>query len=186
MRERLPDMRRALTHKFSILSRGSEVLKFPMRPEERRALVTLLRHLSCPPAYRAELDRWIVFFESVPEHSGVEEHKGYLTVGFYEDGRVGELFVKMDRQGSRVSGFVDAWAIAMSLLLQMGFPLVELCRRFIGMRFEPSGAIKGRPLNEQARSPVDYVCRYLVQQEGNGDGEGTTDAGAGQDAADHR
>lgn len=88
--------------------------------------------------------------------------KGYLTVGFYEDGGVGEIFVKMGNQGSQVSGFVDAWAIAMSMLLQQQVPLEVLVNRFEHMRFEPSGRVEGEQI--LALSPIDYVCKYLRQK----------------------
>lgn len=88
-----------------------------------------------------------------------KEVKGYITVGLYEDGRVGELFVKMNKQGSQVSGFVDAWAISVSMMLQLGVPLDVIVRRFENMRFEPSGRIRNQ--SDFALSPIDYVCKYL-------------------------
>ena len=86
--------------------------------------------------------------------------KGYLTVGQYEDGGLGEIFVKMDKQGSQVSGFVDAWAIAVSMMLQVGVPLSEIIAKFRGMHFEPSG-MTGVPEIRFAQSPIDYVVRWL-------------------------
>ncbi len=86
--------------------------------------------------------------------------KGYLTIGHYPDGSVGEIFVKMDQQGSQVSGFVDSWAVAVSLLLQMGMSLEEITRKFRGCRFEPSG-MTDNPNIRIAQSPVDYIARYL-------------------------
>ncbi len=85
--------------------------------------------------------------------------KGYLTVGLYEDGLPGEIFVKMGNQGSQVSGFVDAWAIAVSMLLQQQVPLETIISHFEHMRFEPSGRIEGESV--MALSPIDYVCKYL-------------------------
>lgn len=86
--------------------------------------------------------------------------KGYLTVGFYEDGTVGEIFVKMDRMGSEVSGMLDSWAIAFSMLLQRGADLCELIKKYKGAQFEPSG-MTGDQRIPFARSPVDYICRIL-------------------------
>jgi len=86
--------------------------------------------------------------------------KGYLTVGLYEDGRPGELFVKMDQQGSSVSGFIDAWAISVSMLLQMGMPLDTIINKFRGMRFGPEG-MTDDPQIRMATSPVDYIVRWL-------------------------
>jgi len=93
------------------------------------------------------------------EHGEPKPVKGYLTVGLYEDGSVGEIFVKMAKQGSQVSGFVDAWAIAVSMMLQLGVPLETIINRFENMRFEPSGRIEGQ--SDLALSPIDYVCKYL-------------------------
>jgi ribonucleoside-diphosphate reductase alpha chain len=93
------------------------------------------------------------------EHGEPKPVKGYITVGLYEDGGVGEIFVKMAKQGGQVSGFVDAWAISVSMLLQLGVPLETVVNRFENMRFEPSGRIEGQ--SELALSPIDYVCKYL-------------------------
>jgi hypothetical protein len=90
----------------------------------------------------------------------IEEIKGYLTVNMYPDGRVGEIFLKMDKQGGQVSGFCDAFSIAFSMLLQSGTPLEELCRKYRGASFRPSGYTDNKNIR-QARSPVDYVARYL-------------------------
>jgi ribonucleoside-diphosphate reductase alpha chain len=89
--------------------------------------------------------------------------KAYVTIGLYEDGTPGELFVKMDRQGSSVSGFIDAWAISVSMLLQEGVPLEALCAKFRGMAFEPSGQTDN-PAIRIARSPIDYIARYLANK----------------------
>lgn len=87
-------------------------------------------------------------------------HRGYITVGQYEDGTVGEIFVKMDRQGSEVSGLADAWAIAVSKLLQKGVSLDYICDRFRNMRFEPAG-VTDNPRIRFAHSPVDYIAQWL-------------------------
>lgn len=92
-----------------------------------------------------------------------EDSKGYLTVGFYEDGTVGEIFVKMDKQGDAVSGFIDAWAISVSMLLQTGTTLEEICTKFKGMAFEPSGWTDDKDIG-YARSPIDYIARYLEKR----------------------
>lgn len=86
--------------------------------------------------------------------------KGYITVSCYEDGRPGELFVKLDRQGSTVSGFIDAWAISVSFLLQRGVALKEICQKFRGTQFEPRG-MTDNPDIRIVSSPVDYVVRWL-------------------------
>jgi ribonucleoside-diphosphate reductase alpha chain len=86
--------------------------------------------------------------------------KGYLTAGLYPNGHVGEIFVKLDKQGSETSGFVDSWAIAVSMLLQRGVPLEDIIAKFRGVRFEPSG-MTGNPDIPFCSSPVDYICRLL-------------------------
>lgn len=98
--------------------------------------------------------------DSLTRKFKIGEHKGYITVGFYEDGKLGEIFVKMDRQGSQVSGFIDAWAIAVSMLLQSGTPIETICAKFKSMSFEPSG-LTGDPEIPFAKSPIDFVSRWL-------------------------
>lgn len=91
------------------------------------------------------------------------DSKGYLTVNCFADGRVGEIFCKMDQCGGTVSGFVDSWAIAVSLLLQTGTTLEEICQRYRGTRFPPAGRtdtnVDGLRV---ALSPVDYIARWLA------------------------
>ena len=88
-------------------------------------------------------------------------HKGYLTVGFYPDGRVGEIFLRMAKAGSTVCGFTDVVATAVSMGLQYGIPLEVFCRKFRGFRFEPSGVVIGDGSIETAGSIVDYVFHFL-------------------------
>lgn len=90
----------------------------------------------------------------------IGDAKGYITVNTYDDGTPGELFLKMDKQGSQVSGFCDAWAIAVSIMLQMSVPLAYIVNKYKGARFEPEG-MTGNPEIRFAQSPVDYVVRWL-------------------------
>ncbi|HSQ65674.1 MAG TPA: vitamin B12-dependent ribonucleotide reductase, partial [Polyangiaceae bacterium] len=106
-RRRLPDERRALTHKFSI---GG--------------------------------------------------HEGYMTVGMYDDGAPGEVFVTMAKEGSVVSGLMDSFATSISMALQYGVPLKVLCDKFSHTRFEPSG-FTGNPEIPIAKSITDYIFRWL-------------------------
>jgi ribonucleoside-diphosphate reductase alpha chain len=89
-----------------------------------------------------------------------QNHTGYLTVGFYEDGKIGEIFVKMDSQGSQVSGFIDAWAISVSMLLQTGTSLETICNKFRGHAFPPEGMTSNKKI-PFTRSPIDYIARWL-------------------------
>jgi len=89
--------------------------------------------------------------------------KGYLTTGEYEDGRLGEIFLKIDKQGSLISGFADAWAISVSMMLQNGIPLRYIVDKFKGMRFPPEG-MTGNSDMPIASSAIDYVVRWLEQR----------------------
>jgi ribonucleoside-diphosphate reductase alpha chain len=86
--------------------------------------------------------------------------EGYLTVGLYEDGQPGEIFLKMAKEGSTVSGLVDSFATSVSVALQYGVPLRDLVNKFAHVRFEPSG-FTGNAEIPLAKSIVDYVFRYL-------------------------
>lgn len=98
--------------------------------------------------------------ESVTHKFQIMGHEGYLTVGLFEDGRPGEIFVKMAKEGSTLSGMVQAFTRAFSLALQYGLPLEEAVQRFKGMRFEPMGHTSNPDIPE-AMSIIDYVARYL-------------------------
>jgi ribonucleoside-diphosphate reductase alpha chain len=91
----------------------------------------------------------------------IQGHEGYITVGLYEDGKPGELFLVMAKEGSTISGFADAFAQAISYALQYGVPLPVLVDKFSHMRFEPSGMTKN-PQIRFAKSIVDYVFRWLA------------------------
>ncbi len=107
-RRRLPDERRALTHKFSVAG-----------------------------------------------------HEGYLTVGMYDEGTPGELFITMAKEGSTVSGLMDSFATAISLALQYGVPLKVLAEKFSHTRYEPAG-FTNNPDLPIAKSLTDYIFRYLA------------------------
>ncbi|HEV8700698.1 MAG TPA: LAGLIDADG family homing endonuclease, partial [Candidatus Polarisedimenticolia bacterium] len=110
VRRRLPDERRAITHKFSIAG-----------------------------------------------------HDGYVTVGMYEDGQPGEIFLVMAKEGSVVSGLMDCFATAVSMALQYGVPLQVLVDKFSHVRFEPSG-FSNNPEIPIAKSIVDYIFRWLASK----------------------
>src|SRR5438034_19775 len=87
-------------------------------------------------------------------------HEGYITVGLYEDGRPGEIFLKMAKEGSTVSGLMDSFATTVSVALQYGVPLRDLINKFAHVRFEPSG-FTGNQEIPIAKSIVDYIFRWL-------------------------
>lgn len=87
-------------------------------------------------------------------------HEGYLTVGLFEDGQPGEVFIKMSKEGSTLSGLIQGFCRAFSLALQYGLSTRDAVDRFRGMRFEPSGPTNNPDIPE-ASSILDYVARYL-------------------------
>jgi ribonucleoside-diphosphate reductase alpha chain len=91
----------------------------------------------------------------------VGAHEGYLTVGLYDEGQPGEIFITMAKEGSTVSGLMDSFATAVSLALQYGVPLRVLCDKFSHMRFEPSGWTNN-PKIHFAKSIMDYIFRWLA------------------------
>jgi ribonucleoside-diphosphate reductase alpha chain len=97
---------------------------------------------------------------SLTHKFSVSGHEGYLTVGQYEDGRPGELFITMAKEGSTVGGMMDAFATSISLCLQFGVPLDDLVKKFTHQRFEPSGMTSNRDI-PFAKSVVDYIFRWL-------------------------
>ncbi len=88
-------------------------------------------------------------------------HEGYITAGMYEDGSPGEIFIVMAKEGSVVSGLMDAFATAISMALQYGVPLKVLCDKFTHTRFEPSG-FTNNPHIPIAKSVTDYIFRWLA------------------------
>jgi ribonucleoside-diphosphate reductase alpha chain len=90
-------------------------------------------------------------------------HEGYLHVGFYEDGTPGEIFIKMAKEGSTVSGLMDTIGVLTSMSLQFGVPLEVLVQKFSHVRFEPSGFTKN-PEIPIAKSLIDYIFRFLGSQ----------------------
>ena len=99
--------------------------------------------------------------QSITHKFDISGHEGYITVGLYEDGQPGELFLTMAKEGSTISGFADAFAQAISYALQYGVPLQDLVDKFSHVRFEPSGMTKN-PDVRFAKSIVDYIFRWLA------------------------
>jgi ribonucleoside-diphosphate reductase alpha chain len=97
---------------------------------------------------------------SLTHHFSIGGQEGYVTVGLYADGLPGELFIRMAKEGSTVSGLMDSFATAVSLALQYGVPLKILCDKFSNTRFEPSGW-SGNPKIGYAKSLMDYLFRWL-------------------------
>jgi ribonucleoside-diphosphate reductase alpha chain len=91
----------------------------------------------------------------------VAGHEGYITVGLYPDGRPGEVFVQIAKEGSTISGLLDSWAITLSIALQHGVPLEAIVDKLAYMRFEPAG-MTGNSDIPMAHSLIDYLCRWLI------------------------
>lgn len=98
--------------------------------------------------------------ESITHKFNIAGHEGYLTAGKYEDGTLGEIFVRISKEGSTISGLLDAWATAVSIMLQYGVPLDVIVNKFRGAKFEPSGWT-GNEVAPLATSITDYIVRWL-------------------------
>jgi ribonucleoside-diphosphate reductase alpha chain len=98
--------------------------------------------------------------QSITHKFSVGGHEGYITVGMYEDGTPGEIFIKMAKEGSTLSGFMDGFALSVSIGLQYGVPLKALVDKFVNTRFEPSG-FTGHKAIPYAKSVLDYIGRWL-------------------------
>ena len=98
--------------------------------------------------------------KSITHKFAIGGHEGYITVGMYEDGSPGEIFIKMAKEGSTLSGIMDGFAVSVSIALQYGVPLKALVDKLINTRFEPSG-YTGHPALPYAKSLLDYIARWL-------------------------
>jgi len=155
---------------FSVLSHITANVKGPEQ-KTQTALDEIEGSAHPDPPWRIEgfatINRPKPFREHLPNERRSITHKfqvadqeGYITVGLYDDGRPGEIFVKINKEGSTVSGLMDAVALLTSVTLQYGVPIEELSRKLKNTRFEPYG----RTTNPQipfATSLADYIFRWL-------------------------
>jgi ribonucleoside-diphosphate reductase alpha chain len=125
---------------------------------------------------------------SLTHKFNVGGHEGYINVGLYPDGRPGELFITMAKEGSTIGGLMDAFGTAVSISLQYGVPLEALVNKFSHMRFEPMGHTTN-PDIRIAKSVVDYIFRWMgiqflpgYKEANSGILPGKTPAGADDDA----
>ena len=93
----------------------------------------------------------------------IQGHEGYVTVGLYDDGTPGEIFLTMAKEGSTISGLMDAFALQTSMALQYGVPLRKMVNKFSHVRFEPSGFTKNSEI-PIAKSLIDYIFRWLASR----------------------
>lgn len=120
-------------------------------------------HATAPDPYMARRRRLPDERRSITHKFDVAGHQGYLIVGLYDDGNPGEIFMTMSKEGSVLSGLVDAFATSISIGLQYGVPLKVFVTKFAHMRFEPSGATQN-PNLPIATSVVDYAFRWLAMK----------------------
>jgi ribonucleoside-diphosphate reductase alpha chain len=98
---------------------------------------------------------------SITHKFSISGHEGYLTAGLYDDGQPGEIFIKMSKEGSTLSGIMDALALSISMNLQYGVPLEVLVSKFCHSRFEPAGMTGNRDI-PMVKSIIDYIGRWLA------------------------
>jgi ribonucleoside-diphosphate reductase alpha chain len=98
--------------------------------------------------------------DSKTHHFNVAGHEGYLTVGMYQDGAPGELFITMSKEGSTIGGLMDSLGTAISVALQYGVPITSLVNKFAHQRFEPQGITTNKDI-PFAKSLVDYIFRWM-------------------------
>lgn len=117
--------------------------------------------------------------KSLTHKFDISGHEGYITVGLYDEGKPGEIFVTMHKQGSTIRGLIDAWATSVSLNLQYGVSVSNLFSKFRHQKFEPAGFVKNVDVEEgvkispirTASSIVDYVSQFMLNNFGEGTGK---------------
>ena len=100
---------------------------------------------------------------SMTHKFSINGHEGYLTIGLFEDGSPGEIFIKMSKEGSTLSGLIQGFCRAFSLAIQYGLPLRDAVEKFVNMRFDPLGRTSN-PQIPHATSILDYVAQYILHE----------------------
>jgi ribonucleoside-diphosphate reductase alpha chain len=141
-------------------SKRSQPLNTALDTKKEKAAAVAPISVETPRAVRRKLpdER-----RSITHKFDIQGHEGYITVGTYPDGRPGEIFLVMSKEGSTISGLMDAFATSISLALQYGVPLEVLVKKFAHTRFEPSGFTKN-PEIPIAKSITDYIFRWLASK----------------------
>jgi ribonucleoside-diphosphate reductase alpha chain len=135
--------------------KGDDVVDSGLVAELRAQLGAAQAEAKKPHRHRLPTER-----AAVTHKFDIAGHEGYITVGLYPDGQPGEIFLKMAKEGSTVSGLMDTFATSVSLALQYGVPLRDLVNKFAHVRFEPSG-FTGNQEIPIAKSIVDYIFRWM-------------------------
>jgi ribonucleoside-diphosphate reductase alpha chain len=142
----------------SILGATNAFIAALARTEASEAERSDLEQSEAPP--RAVRHRLPDERASLTHKFAIAGHEGYITVGLYPNGQPGEIFIRMAKEGSTVSGLMDSFATAASIALQHGVPLKVLCEKFAHSRFEPSGWTGNEHIG-YAKSIMDYIFRWL-------------------------
>jgi ribonucleoside-diphosphate reductase alpha chain len=141
-------------------SKRSQPLSAGGKTEEKKSAAAVTEPVQRELFSRAQREKMPVERASVTHKFGVGGHEGYITVGMYEDNRPGEIFIKMSKEGSTLSGVMDGLAMTISLGLQYGVPLKVFVDKLLNTRFEPSG-ITANPNIRFVSSVLDYLARWL-------------------------
>jgi ribonucleoside-diphosphate reductase alpha chain len=141
-------------------SKRSQPLNAGKTEEKKSEVVPAAEPVQRELFARAQREKMPVERASVTHKFSVGGHEGYITVGMYEDGRPGEVFIKMAKEGSTLSGVMDGLALTISLGLQYGVPLKVFVDKLLNTRFEPSG-ITPNPNIRFVSSVLDYIARWL-------------------------
>jgi hypothetical protein len=140
MRERMADLRAGVTHHFTILARCNKLKCVAGKVEGRDGPYPCSR---CGG-------------------TGIREVDGYITCNTYEDGRLGEIFIRIGKSGNE-EAIYEQWAISASMALQFGVPVEAYFRKFLATQFEPSGATRNKDI-PRCTSVLDYVARYVLSK----------------------
>jgi len=142
-------------------SKRSQPLNAGGKKEEKQAEAAgILEPIQRELFARQQREKMPVERASVTHKFSVGGHEGYITVGMYDDGRPGEIFIKMSKEGSTLSGVMDGLALTISLGLQYGVPLKVFVDKLLNTRFEPSGITANANIRFVS-SVLDYIARWL-------------------------
>ncbi len=139
-------------------SKRQQPLTTSIDKDQSKSKVQAAAEVAAPRRRRLPTER-----RSITHKFTIGNHEGYITVGLYDDGAPGELFVMVSKEGSSLAGLMDSFAIAASIGLQYGVPLRVLVNKFVHTRFEPSGYTQN-PNIRIAKSIVDYIFRWLAMK----------------------
>lgn len=133
------------------------IVAFAQRNPHQRRTATEVATLQTPTRCKLPDERF-----SINHKFSVGGTKGYILAGIYPDGRLGEIFIEVQKEGSTLGGVLDSFAKLFSIALQYGIPLRELAPKFMYQRYEPSG-VTSNPDIQDATSITDYVMKWLLR-----------------------